>query len=339
MTTEVQPTIMPNLFFLVITIAVFALTILLSTLSLFPVYPELAVGVTYDLAFTAPLFYYLAIRKTAIPKSTVAVVAVLGIVTATFLLPANQQTHLGFITFWVLPVLEIGLLGFAGYKTWKALRTYRRERRDNADVYSILGKVFEELIGRTLLSRAAAFEASVIYYAFLGWRRPARDPDAFSYHRKRGTFALYGVIAFLILAETVALHILISYWSGIAAWIFTISSLYVLLLMLAQSKASYIRPILVSEGLLKIRCGLFCDAEIPLSKIVEIDAIGAASALPSEVLQAAVLKGFEPVNVLVTTAGEHKASGPYGFEKRFRKIAFFADERERLIRHLENNDS
>ncbi|MDH3492785.1 MAG: hypothetical protein OEM82_04485 [Acidobacteriota bacterium] len=339
MTIQALRATIPSLFFLVVTLSIFALTILLSTLSLFPVYPELAVGITYDLAFTAPLFYYLAIRKSVIPKATVAGVAVLGIVSAMFLLPANQQTHLGFITFWVFPFLEIGLLGLAGYKAWKALRTYKRVRKENADVYATLGVVFEESIGSTFFSRIAAFEASVFYYAFLGWRTPTQDTNTFSYHKKRGAGALYGVFAFLIFAETIVFHMLIARWSVIAAWIFTISSLYVLLLLFAQFKASYLRPTVVCEDELLVRCGLFCDAEIPLSEIVEIEAVGNLSSLAPEVLQAAVIKGFEPVNILVTTANELTAARPYGLKKPFRKIAFFVDEKERLIQDLLKNDS
>ena len=337
-TSEVQPAAMPNLLFLVVTLSAFALSILFSTLALFPAYPELSVGITYDLAFTSPLFYYLAIRKTRIPKSTVIGVAALGIFTAGYLLPANQQTHLGFLTFWILPFLEIGLLGFAGYKAWRMMRIYKKIKRENTDVHLVLKEVFVELLGQSFLSRAAAFEASVVYYAFLGWIPPAPDKNVFSYHKKRGTGAVYGVFAFLIIAETFVLHVLIANWSVVAAWVFSLSSVYVLILLIAQYKATYLRPIVVSDGFLRIRCGLFSDADIPLSDVVEFEC-RQDSPLPKEIRQAALLKGFEPVNFLISTSRDATATGPYGIKSVFRKIGFFVDDKERLMERLETNDA
>lgn len=339
MNTETTSGIVQPVLFLTAAVLVYAVAISLSGLRFTEAYPELAVGITYDLAFAAPLFYFLAIRKTRIPNTTVAGVAVLGLVTTALLLPADQQTHLAFITKWILPVGELGLLGFVGYKTWLGIRVFRRERSKNADVHLVLNSVFADLLGPTILSRAAAFEASTLYYAFLKWRRPNRSGTTFTYHQSRGTGAIYGVIGFLIIAETIALHVIVSMWSPVAAWILTASSIYVLVLLLAQYKSSYLRPIEVEDGILKVRCGLFCDADIPISEIESFKSCGHSAPLPKDVLQAALLKGFEPVNLAVTTSAETKAHGPYGIASSFRSIAFFVDEKERLITHLENNDA
>ena len=78
-------------------------------------YPELAIGITYDLTLTAPLLYLFLTRKTQLPKITAIPIFVVGVFLASTLLPKDQQFHLNFIKTWFLPIVEIGIVGVIGF--------------------------------------------------------------------------------------------------------------------------------------------------------------------------------------------------------------------------------
>ena len=339
MDNENRQFIYPSPLYLAAAAAVFGLAYLITQLSLFSIHPELSTAIAIDLVVTAPLFYYLAIRKTRIPKLTVLTVAGIGVVFGTYLLPSDQQQLFGYLLVYGLPVLELGLFGFIGYKAWKFLSVFREKRKEYADTQALFRALCIDALGDGILSRAVAFEMSVIYHVILKWRKPFLSETLFSYHKSRGTTAVYAVISFLIIAEALVFHIIIARWSLIAAWILTISSLYFVVLIIAQLKASYLRPIQIKDGLLKIRSGLFSDADIPVEKITRLEKLSAPADLPKDIYQAAFLRGFESLNLVLEVDGECHVDGPYGIRRKFKTIAFFADSPEKLMESVKNYDA
>lgn len=320
--------------FFVAALSVFAVAFLLSSLSLYTAHPELGWAITFDLTVFAPLFYYFAIRNTKIPKVTVATVAGLGIITASWLLPQDKWQVSSIFFGYVLPVFELAIVGFIAFKAWKFARAYRRERATSPDIYSVFHRLFAESFGETLIARFAAFEATIVYYALIRWRKTETSENRFSYHKKRGSLPVYLIIAFVILAETVVLHMVVSLWSVIVAWILTVSSLYVLVLLVAHLKASYLRPIEFRDGYLQIRNGLSSDLTVELSDVLGAEEIRKDVAIREEKPQAALLKDFEELNVLVKFKTEQALKGLYGTSKTVNELSIYVDEKDRFINLL-----
>lgn len=323
---------------LALSVTVFGLAIGFSFTSLLHTYPELAVGAAYDLAISAPFFYYLAIRKTRIPKISVAAVFSLGLLTATYFLPSSAQTHIGFLLKFLLPAVEITVMSLIGYKTYRTFKAYKKERLKTNDLRILLQEVCEEVLGNSLLSKAVAFEASIFAYAFLPVRKMESPGRSFSYHRFRRTNPVYGIIAFIIVSETIVLHLVVAKWSVPIAWILTCSSIYILMLLLAQFRAIRKRPIEILADAVVVRCGLFSNAVIPFDDIESVEPTSIVAYNDPGIYHAALFKSFEDLNLLMTLKRENTATGPYWIKKSFRRIAFFVDQKDEFVDLVSKHD-
>ena len=86
----------------------------------FSKYPtQLSVGITIDLLFLIPLVYFFLIRKKEIPKITVLSLFIVGLVTASYILPENHQLLLSQVKTYFFPVVELGILTFLFIKIRK----------------------------------------------------------------------------------------------------------------------------------------------------------------------------------------------------------------------------
>ncbi len=182
-------------------------------------HPGLAIGITYDLAFTVPLVYFLMIRKKNIPKTTVIPFFVLGLLVAKFALPAGRQYHVSLLFSYVLSIVELLALIFMGTKIYKITKAYRRgdnRSRDQLHAFQQIAAAF----GKGRIASAIGMEMAMMYYAFFAWK-PKRSKGAFTYHKENGLVALLAVLLLLILAETFILHVLRAHWSVAVAWVLT----------------------------------------------------------------------------------------------------------------------
>jgi hypothetical protein len=318
-------------------VIIFAAALLIPSASFVALHPELAAAIILDLSITAPVLYFFAIRKTGIPNTTVAPVAFLGLMTAHWILPPEQRSLSSLAIQWILPLIEIGVVAIVILKIRKSMQSYRSLNRENLNFRETAFEISLDLLGNKMLAGFVAFELNVIYHALFVWRRPNQKINTFTYHKNRGTVALYSVLIFLTFAETAVFHMIVALWSTIAAWILTALSLYFILLLWAQLKACFLRPIEILDGKLLIRSGLCCDAEIPIDSI---EAIEFNTDMKQEaVLHASLLKGFENTNVLLKLSRPAIALGIAGFKHEFDRISLFVDDKERFRDRIESNDA
>lgn len=259
-------------------------------------YPELAVGITYDLTLSAPLLYLFLIRKTAIPKTTVVPIFVGGIVIASFLLPKEQQFHLDLIKIWLLPVIEIGGLAFISYTAYNTFKTFKSLKGKSSDVFEILRETCQKTIGIPILANVFAFEIAVFYYALFGWKKLEPNETNFTYHKKSGKVPLFGIIIFLITVETFVLHVLVAEWNNIVAWVLTVPSTYFVVQLFAHLKAISQRPVEITDGKLFVRYGLFGDAEIDIENIENIEFLSVMPVQKERIKHLAILGELEQFN-------------------------------------------
>lgn len=98
-------------------LALFALLIILIKSTFLKDNSILSFAVTVDLLIMVPIVYFLLIRKTDIPKTTVIPVMMVGLLIGSWMLPVGSQSYLRIFKTWVLSGLSvytaIQILGFA----------------------------------------------------------------------------------------------------------------------------------------------------------------------------------------------------------------------------------
>ena len=306
-------------------IILFCITLSLTTL--LKTYPELAIGVTYDLTLSAPLLYLFLIRKTKISKLTVIPVFTVCMLIATLILPAENRFHLDLVKNWILPVVEISAMAFLGIAAYKSYKTYKSLSGKSSDVLEILRETCRRQIFSQRVAEILAFEMAVIYYAFLSWK-PVRRENTFTYHKKSGITALYLIIIFIIAVETLVMHILLARWSAIFAWILTIFSIYFLFQIFAHLKAVFQRPIELRENKIFLRYGIFGDAVIDRENIESVENTSMPFENEKGVKKLGLLGNLEPHNLKIVLKNEEVLNGFYGLKTKIQTLYLFVDEVE-----------
>jgi hypothetical protein len=222
---------------------------------------RLSTAVTLDLTVTAPLLYFLAIRKTAVRKRTVIRVFVGGVLVAGLLLGGRSSLLHGIKT-WISPVIEVMVVGSV---IWK-IRGSRRVGVGESDVLTQLRRVMASVLGSERLGDLLGSELAVFYYSLRG----GTSKDGFSYVRASGAAPILGIFLMAMLAEGIGFHFLIARWNVTTAWILTGLSAYTMLQLYAHLRAMKARPIQVKGGVLYLRNGMAADACVCLDNIEEI---------------------------------------------------------------------
>ena len=109
-----------------IPVLIMGMLVILSKTLLFIKHTDyLSIGITIDLLLIVPLVYFLLIRKSSIPNTTVIPFIILGVVICSFINPAENQQYLSLFKTWMLPVIELCVLGFVFFKLKKAIKEYK----------------------------------------------------------------------------------------------------------------------------------------------------------------------------------------------------------------------
>jgi hypothetical protein len=295
--------------------------------------PLMGTAVTIDLIFSIPLIYFLFIRKTSIPKLTVVPVFFFGVATAYIALPDGERRLLDGVIAYAVPVVELGVLAYLGYRIYRTREAFRAEAQLGRDVMERLRSAFEREIKPAVIGRVAAFELALFYYVFLAWRIK-RPPGSFTYHRSSGSPVILAAFLFLLVAETIVVHILVSHWSVIAAWILTAPSLYLALQIAAHMKALFLRPIRITQDRLLLRCGVIGDAAIRLETISAIRVGASDGGSCADAVKLAAAGELTSPNITLETDETATLNGLYGTRREFRAISFWADEPEVFMKRL-----
>lgn len=308
----------------VLLIVLIASVVLIAKSALLQQHPDkLSFAVTIDLVLTIPLLYLLLIRKKKIPNTTTVPLFILGIVIAGIVVPEGYQSLLDSIKHWVLPIVEVTVLGYVIYKVQGVIKRYRRLGKD-VDFVSALRATLSNAVHskiRTILIT----EIAVIYYV-LNAKKKILKSNEFSYHKKSGTGILLGAFIFLILVETVAVHVFLQLWSDVAAWILTGLSLYTILQITGIMRSLSKRPIMLENGVLKLRYGILSETDIPLQDIERVELSGRNIDKEEGVIKLSPLKDFEKHNIIIYLKSTNIITGLYGSKKSYEAIALHIDE-------------
>ena len=285
----------------------------------------LSTAITVDLLLTIPLVYFLLIRKTNIPKTSVVPLVILGIVTCSLILPVENQYYLNLFKTWVLPVMELMLLSYVIYKIRKAINRYYLNKKGTFDFYSTLKETCYEILPKAVVIPFVT-EIAVFYYGFFRWKKRTLKENEFSYHKTSGTISLLLAIILVVMIETVTLHVLVSKWSETAAWILTILSIYSGIQLFGFLKSMYYRPIVIEPDTLYLRYGIMNEAIIDLTSITSVEISSKNLESNHETRKLSFLGDLESHNVVIKLKEEHTLVGLYGIRHRFKNLVLHVDD-------------
>jgi hypothetical protein len=139
------------------------------------------------------------------------------------------------------------------------------------------------------------------------------------------------MLAFLLLiaVEGLAVHFLLHQWSVLGAWICTIGSAYGALWLIADYRATVLRPILVSDESILFRAGFRWTVQVPVDRIA-----GVSRNKPELGKECVNLTFLGTPTRWLTLSEPLVAEGPYGLRRRVRAIGVAPDADDDFDRML-----
>ena len=325
-----------NLILFGIPLLIIGAMVLIAQSPLFTNYPNrLAIGITADLLVTVPFIYFLLIRKTKIPKTTVVPFIILGMVICSRILPLEHQNYLSLFKTWVLPVVEISILSFVIYNVRKGIKKYRLNKKEAFDFFTTLKHTCYELLPKAIVIPLVT-EIAVFYYGFIYWKKRKLKDNEFSYHKDSGSIALLIAIVFIIAIETAVLHILLVKWNSMVAWTLTGLSIYSGIQILGFLKSMFKRPLLLENDKLYLRYGIMTETTITLKDIEAIEMSSKDIEPNQDTRKLSFLGELESHNIIIRLKKENKLTGLYGIERKYKNLALHVDDKIKFKNDIES---
>lgn len=293
-----------------------ALSIALSPLVI--QYPVLAMGVNYDLTITSPLIYFLCIRKKRVSNFTVVPVFIIGILLTKIILPQEHHTHVDFINFYVLPIIELLVFSIVLRNVYRLKKEYKIHQLYTHDFYQSFKMSAQKLMGNQRVAGILTTEVSMIYYALICWKKRSSNAYQFTSYKANGSLALYGVILFLMFIETFVVHVILhTYGHYVTSWILLMVSIYSFIQFFGHVKAMVYRKSMMDEENIFLKYGLFGDVTIPLSSIkrVEVSSQKIEGNEMCTVHKLSLLGELEPHNIILYLENDVTIHKAYGMTK------------------------
>ncbi|SFT41552.1 hypothetical protein SAMN05216474_0436 [Lishizhenia tianjinensis] len=291
---------------------------------------SLAMGITFDLLIVGPILYFLFIRKTSIPNTTVVPIFILGIVVCSLIIPVENQHYLNLFKSWVLPVVEIFVLTFFIYKTRKAVKSFQHKKHESIDFYDALKLTCSEILPRRVVNPVVT-EIAVLFYGFIYWRKRKLKENEFTYHKDNGAVTLYFALLFIVALETITLHVLLSKWSTTAAWILTLLSVYSGIQIFGFVKAMFKRPIYLKNNTLYLRYGIMKETTLNLANIESIEVSSKDIEIGDEAQKLSLLGELESHNLILKLKEPETMFGLYGTQRKYKTLALHVDQKEEFV--------
>jgi hypothetical protein len=279
----------------------------------------MAIGASFDVVFVVTgLYYWLLIRPGIRTRWSLIPIAMAGVLHATYMFPhaAAERAILA-------EICELSLIGFV---VVRVRRVIRRDPSDfsHTDPVQAIRETLAAVFLFSPMANICATELAVLYYALLSWRAKPDVPfgaKEFSIHRRTTQPDILFLLAVMTLVEILPLHLLLSHWSPVWAWIATGLGLYAAIWLIGLARSIELRPALIGVDYLDLRYGLLFRARIPGEVIRAVRRID-----ENDVPAAAVVLRRGKPNLCIEFSNPIDAEGPFGLRKRISRVAFTADD-------------
>ncbi len=172
-----------NLIIFIVPLLIIGMMLLISKSPIFASNPNsLSTGITFDLLLIVPLVYFLLIRKTNIPKTTIIPFVIIGMVVCSLILPVENQYYLNFFKTWVLPIIELSIISFVIYNVRKGIKRYKLTKSKSFDFFSTLKSTCYEILPKAIVILVVT-EIAVFYYGFIYWKKRKLNHYGLKVHR------------------------------------------------------------------------------------------------------------------------------------------------------------
>jgi len=323
-----------NLIIFGIPILIIGMMIILAKSSIFITNPNtLSIGITFDLLLTVPVIYFLLIRKTSIPKTTVVPFLIIGMIVCSTILPIENQYYLDLFKTWMFPIVELSIVSYIIYNVTKAIKRYRVNKSAEIDFFTTLKNTCHEILPKKVVIPVVT-EIAVFYYGFIYWKKRKLNENEFSYHKDSGTISLLIAIIFIVAIETVVLHILLQKWNVTVAWILTFLSIYSGIQLIGFLKSMSKRPILIKDDKLYLKYGIMNETTIDLKSIDSIEISSRDIELNKETRKLSFLGELESHNIIIRLKQKNELTGLYGIKRKYKNLALHVDKKNEFTNRI-----
>ncbi|WP_408023314.1 hypothetical protein [Tenacibaculum sediminilitoris] len=310
--------------------------IILAKSSFFTTNPNtLSIGITFDLLLTVPIIYFMLIRKTNIPKTSVVPFLIIVMIICSIILPVQNQYYLNLFKTWIFPIVELSIVSYVIYNLTKAIKLYRLNKGENVDFFTTLKNTCYEILPKNLVIPVVT-EIAVFYYGFIYWKKRKINENEFSYHKDSGTISLLIAIIFIVAIETVVLHILLQKWNVTVAWILTFLSIYSGIQLLGFLKSMSKRPIFIKDDKLYLRYGIMNETTIDLKSIDSIEISSKDLERNTETRKLSFLGELESHNIIIRLKQVNELTGLYGIKHKYKNLALHIDKKNEFMTRINN---
>lgn len=288
-------------------------------------------AVTADLVLGLPLLYFfIVIQPLKRSRWGLAAIASGSLFIGWWVLPDGARQPVIYLREGVV-LAELGVGIYFVSQTRRIIRQYRQLALHRSDFVLNLHQSIQLTIGQSRAVQVLTSEIITWRYGLLGWMGSVEakaDQRVFTTHRTSGQVVLLVMVTVVALLETGVFHLLLSRWSVLGAWLLTASSLYGIVVLIAETVATVRRPHLLDADGLHLRFGIRWYGTIVRSQIERIELISEKPAKASDRLTGALLT---TPNVLIMLREPVRLNRLYGLTKSVRQVALFVDERANLL--------
>lgn len=227
-----------------------------------------------DFSLSLPLLHYFLFRPT-LKQWLLRWIQLtgLGILLGSFIIPESSRMIWPWLEMFrsamigLMIPLELALIAFFAYGIWKLMKL-------GDDVDNALQAGIEDKLGKSLYTQLMVWEARIWLYALFKPKHPRYSGNRhFSYAKQHGNASNQLGFILAILFEMPVAHLLLHFmWSPTAAWFASVLSVWSLIYLVGEYRATLVRPVSLGSDQLTIRCGvLSTDALIPWDQIRSIE--------------------------------------------------------------------
>ena len=283
-------------------------------------------GILVDLLITAPLVYFLAIRKSNISKLTITRVFIVGLLFAGLILRSHSNPILQIIKTWISPIIEAFVILIICKKFYIANKNAKAKNNNKVDFLLHCRSIMFEILGNEKVANIVSSEVAVIYYAFFSTKDKSIDyKTKFTSYKENGLPTVLIAILSIFLIETTGVHFLLSLWSKTIAWMLTGLSFYTCLQLFAHIRALKARPIIINSNSFEVHNGLAGDAFIQFDNIEKIE-LSNKKPMGRESIKISLLKGLENHNTVVYLKTPIEVTKIFSIKKKTDTVLFFVDK-------------
>ncbi|KAB8130736.1 hypothetical protein F9U64_13980 [Gracilibacillus oryzae] len=238
-----------------------------------PVDDLVGIGTAIDLVIILPLAIYFLGFKKRVSWLVLCAFIFWGLLLANWMIPNEADGYLTYFNYSVIMLeaavilVEVILFIAIVRRMPRLIQSYHTEKKQH---YHFLSS-FSVAIVKTftfknkhinkfqLILRVFATDIAAIYYSLFSWRKKAPVADSghtFTFHKDGGYQGVFFMLVHAMVLEVIAVHILVSQVSHVAAWILTFFDIFALLFIIADYQAIRLSPVVLDEKGLHFQKGI-----------------------------------------------------------------------------------